>query len=775
MAEHPIKHILNLGLVTHTGDTNWTNKVSLSGLVGSTKYIIWVTALVGGSDVAKLFEYDVAADTTELARSFLNKEATSTVQTIGCAYEFVGSFTTAATPETIHFRLRTADSLETVDARRIQIIAIPWDAAMEMAESIDTSGPTNHTASYVVRNTLTWTPASAGDDWLILSCSEYAIDSISKNLFIDLVDASDTPYRREWQWEGEDNAENIPVGIPFRMTSVPASLQTVKLRSRDESAAGQDNDYLESYIVAINLSKFESHLVLMEDSAGQAVVAADTWEELIDGGTYTPATTGNHVVYWDVLFDINNINVGLRKRVQYDGVTIPTWDETFRHSHGSRNTEATSEYNAPMLSVKLLSSAGQDIDLDGYSASTADGVWYDSLLIVFSFELAAVGDALVTPATLNGVAAFSVPTVNTSSKIAATTLSGVAAFPVPTVLGGTGVSPATLNGVAQFPTPAVRAGSKVSPATLNGVAQFPQPIVAIVRPTTLSGVASFPVPTVNAGSKVTAATLSGVVVFPVPTLRYGGKVIATTLSGVAVFPTPVVGAGAEVIALTLSGAAAFPIPTVRAGAKVTATTLNGVVAIPTPTVLGGGDAKVFATTLDGIAAFPVPTVNASSKVTALTLNGVAQFPGPKVGAGVTASTLSGIAQFPTPTIRYGAKVTTTTHTSNASFPIPTMSGGARVTVSTLSGVAAFPVPIVNVGSKVTVTTLTGNALFPMPTLRYGGKVTAVTLSGVAAFPTPTLPSEITRDLEVIKFDLFVDRVVEFDLQVDRLIDFDLIE
>ena len=379
---------------SHTGDTSWTDvhanaEIATGAFTGSKKYLVIVNALFRGSDLNTVVGIRTVhgATPTAFASSTMQIEP-NTDATFDYDYFWWTVFDQPATPETIKVQFKTLDSGQSVFADEIRVFAINLDD--DLTENTDwhfnenTSGATHTNTAFGAgqtdRASVTFTPGSAGDDWLILSRTRIEVKGTTLNYEIATLDEGDALVRRRITHEGEDITDEFRVHtIPWVAEGLSAAEHTYKIQSRDDAAAG--NEYNSSAVLALNLDLFESHSVIQTTGT---VATTTSFTEIATLGSYSPTTTGDHLVIGDALLIAGFAEV--RLRLQFDGTSDPTGWET--DAVQWRAWDDTDEFNLPVAVIRSISSGGVTVDLDGDAINTAD-LWGDRTLIAFSMELLA--------------------------------------------------------------------------------------------------------------------------------------------------------------------------------------------------------------------------------------------------------------------------------------------------------------------------------------------------------------------------------------------------
>lgn len=354
-------------------------------------YFVLVTASVGGADTAAIFHYRMVQGGTPIADSEMILEPRTSTFRNYIKYAWFGIITQGGTADDIDFEFHSNGTAQ-VNADSISIVAIRLDA--DLVEDTDWrqadfATDQEHTATPVTRVTETFTPATAGDDWLILGFAQIAIDNITKQHEINLQeDASNVG--PPISVEGADLDEQRIYVLPYVAEGLSASSHTYRIQTNDEDTTGLENDHLHSKLFILNLSAFESHSV--DQVADPSEGAVDVWVTMatLASGSYSPTTTGDHAIIGDVLVDHNSTNAEHRHRISVDGTFHPTGIDA--DDDPARTEDDTDQRNVPTSVITSLLSSGVDVDFDARSSET-NVDWLDGFLVAFSMELAGVPPA----------------------------------------------------------------------------------------------------------------------------------------------------------------------------------------------------------------------------------------------------------------------------------------------------------------------------------------------------------------------------------------------
>ena len=376
---------------SHTGDNVWVDitGATLSGFTGSKKYLIIANALIGGDTAVGRFDYRMLHGSTVFDSSQRLIEP-NTPLGAEKTYSWWTVFEQPATPETVKMQFRIFSTTgHTINADEIRIFAInltddldeDTGAGGDWKFAEDASGPTQHTTTPVDRVSLTFTPDTADEDWLILGRAEVIIDSVVVQYEMHLLeDGSDA--RKQLAKEGEDTVEIDALTMVYVAEALSAASHTYKVQTEDDETGV--NDYDTSALFALRLDAFESHSVIQ--TAGLFEPSGTGFEEIATV-THTPTTTGDHLIIGDMLSDSGTLEGSLR--LQFGGTSDPTgWEDSTSQIDPN---DADDQYNAPLFVIRSIPDTGVAIDLDAIGTTASD--FYDRTIIAVSMELAPAGAA----------------------------------------------------------------------------------------------------------------------------------------------------------------------------------------------------------------------------------------------------------------------------------------------------------------------------------------------------------------------------------------------
>ena len=378
---------------SHTGDTNWTTVLTVSnaGLkVDNAKYLIKVVAKIHSDDNAfPLANFRMArgATPTELPRSWQKLEVGSSTDGNSNHYNWFHIFTQPATAEDILFQQKTDNSGNTVrtDDLHIFYMRLTGEGLTENTDwkvAVDTSGPTEHDGTMTSRVALTWTPATASHDWLILGNASVRIDTAADKYEFELFDSTGSAVLATHKREGEDIDEEQQQILVAVLANLPATEQVVQFRTRDTADVATQNFYKESELFCLDLDLFEVHAIQSLGTLAQVdnnPIEANNLEP-------TPLTAGD----WFVIAGVRALTAGAsgnrtRHRIQIAGVTDPVG--FFDDPRYTQSFDAADEQYTTVVAMPNFAVSAQDIDIDVEWFDGTSQSWNDRVAVAFSMEL----------------------------------------------------------------------------------------------------------------------------------------------------------------------------------------------------------------------------------------------------------------------------------------------------------------------------------------------------------------------------------------------------
>lgn len=399
---------------THDGPTTTSSTTYISvATIASTEfvatgdYLLLVTAQVGTSnDANDENHFRVVHGSTSFPSSELEGEFNADY---GFVYSWWTVFTQPATAEAIGFEMRNIGGTDTANVRNLRMVAIRLDA--DFTENTDwyfneSSTLEQHTTTFSSTNraSLSWTPGTAGDDWLVLS--RFRVQTVNINVnhgYRMMVGAtgSETQRRRNLSREREDPVQDETIySQAWLYSSVPASGQSAIVESRDDTSGGADqNDHSHSAVFVLNLSAFEAVTSAENASYDYTGSGLTSFEQQLSV-SHTPSTTGDQLIIADTFCVFSTGSHDARWRLQEGATSYPNSDWETRNSMDAN--DSTDRFNGPMMFIQSLSAASHTLDLD-VAATNSSNDFEAGIIIAISMELGAA--AATSNATLGLLAA----------------------------------------------------------------------------------------------------------------------------------------------------------------------------------------------------------------------------------------------------------------------------------------------------------------------------------------------------------------------------------
>ncbi len=367
-------------------------QILASAMTANDKWLIVITAHVGASDSQQQLSMRLTHGTTPtaFAESESIIEAHNGTTTRRWTYSCFVVFDQPATAEDVDVQFAVSGSV-TGKADNLTMVAInleadltentDWHHDPQLSQSV-TLGTDFTTDS---NGTVTFTPGTANDEWLVLVCDRINVNSSGHQIEHHIQrsgEASDAdPFTSQ---EGEDTATDFMVLMLARVFQLGASSNTFEAESRQESG-GTNGVRTDSQAFALNLSKFD----VESESWNTGAVTLDTssFGNLIDSITIDPGATHDVWIFAQSVIDINTSTNLSMLRLQVENADQPatqTSDELI-----FRGWDSTDEVIWQIQTIESLTTGNKTIDMDGGSNSGTNSQAEDRTLFAVSMELAA--------------------------------------------------------------------------------------------------------------------------------------------------------------------------------------------------------------------------------------------------------------------------------------------------------------------------------------------------------------------------------------------------
>ena len=276
---------------------------------------------------------------------------------------------TAVASEGIDMQVTSASSDGKIDQAHIQVINLSddlventdWFTATESANTALSATPGDGCS-------ITFTPGSAGKDWLVLvsdriSTGNQTTAAIISNLSRSGEASSSTP---SWRVRSSSGTLRL-ASLHARVFNLGASSNTFKEQAAMES--GTSGARTGSTCFALNLSKFNAHGFAYTDADFNLNTSA--YGDQIQTATVTPTATTDIWILATWGFDFNNVSRRATWRVQLDGDNdLPAGQTTDAYTFQLGDVAADEQPLALNTIATSQTAASHTIDLEGSVDST---------------------------------------------------------------------------------------------------------------------------------------------------------------------------------------------------------------------------------------------------------------------------------------------------------------------------------------------------------------------------------------------------------------------
>jgi len=231
---------------------------------------------------------------------------------------------------------------------------------------------------------ITFTPASSGDDWLVIGTSQMNTGDASAEYYSHISLNATVEDEPIMQLESDNAATDIYLGTLFRMfDNVDAKPQTVETENAVSAGAGGTNERISGAIFVMNLDRFESQAGLY-DEAGQDLGESPNWVTNWMTIDFTPTETKDAWCFAFGVGDMDSFGQGYRLRLQVeDNVSVqndqpPT--QTADLYFLMHNHDAIDRQFFFIQTRENLNTNTHTIDGDGHATSTSAGDFLNQYL-----------------------------------------------------------------------------------------------------------------------------------------------------------------------------------------------------------------------------------------------------------------------------------------------------------------------------------------------------------------------------------------------------------
>ena len=392
-------------------------------LVSGARYMMWVYAKIGGSNVNQLYSFKLVdttlPDDTDMAGSEKVLEPGSASQY--ASYSYCTVFT-AQSAGTVKMQFKANDGATTSKVRFAEFVLIQlntpgaeliegqdwWIVEDATATTLGTSPQTfaNRTLSASVASTTAhYTNRINGESWAFWGHTAINYNNGSYQCNTNLVvDGTTVTGSQEPEDPNEVSCDWLQQAIDFG----DANDKALSITASDEHASAA-NQYVSSRLVALRLEVFASYLIDQDLTAYDST--STSWLTNLDG-SFTPSTTGKAIAIGCSVFDGGGTGRHIYQKLLID--TAAHWGTSMSGTGSGTTRDGTDELPYQFATV-ISGSASTEFDYDwqwSKGSSASHGI-EDRCLVMFTPELAgfrktwdgSADGALNTPANWSGGAA----------------------------------------------------------------------------------------------------------------------------------------------------------------------------------------------------------------------------------------------------------------------------------------------------------------------------------------------------------------------------------
>ncbi len=381
----------------HTGDLLFVAAATAgSGLwTANALYVIWVFSQIGINNVNASFRIRAvhgSGPPTEFEGSEYNNEVNQSADTHRVSYGHQAFYTVPAIPEDVVIEIATSDSGRLVRGNTFVGIAIPLDSLAENSDYFrdvndDTAAPVDLTTTFVDFAGVTFEPARADENWLVVASSHVLVNdtgiSLESRIRRDGSAAAPVEVGQKVNMEGEDTANEQKTFL-VNVFNLSAAEHTLAISLRTD-AAGTPSKHSHSTIFVINLTDvFQDHGFVW--NAGSFAFDADNVYQDVESIAVTPQTAGPFIILGGMVFPaVAQADEGT-SHLTIGGTVNPAGSDQFLSTVDIHDlTDESPSFGATQVT---LAASPQTIVLRGKSDGVVRPPATHRILVYFSTELA---------------------------------------------------------------------------------------------------------------------------------------------------------------------------------------------------------------------------------------------------------------------------------------------------------------------------------------------------------------------------------------------------
>ncbi len=398
---------------TVTGTTAWTDisgaSIASSSFIPGRKYLVMINAQISkDSGNVVLIQCRTLHGSTEFTSSERSRNMGS-ADTGRFSYMYFTVWT-AVSGEGIKVQFAEGNTAGTTNANFVTLTAIDLTRFVEGVDwhyDVDTTATNVGSITWSTTNngTITFTPGTAGHDWLVMAYSQVTGASTTANTESRINRSGEASSTLPLiSMEGNGGSE-IQAFANMRVFNLGASSNTFEEQSRQDAASGSPSRTM-SAVFAINLNKFVAHGNVYTE-AETAAFSTTNYATEVQSASITMSAAA-HLWAWGFwLCSANSQTVSMRGRMQVDDSDAPAGQTTAAYQRDEANdtTDLHGVHNQAVLSV---SSGSRTIALDASETTGITNTARNRSIAAVQLEPGAVADDLAgsTYVVLAGTASF---------------------------------------------------------------------------------------------------------------------------------------------------------------------------------------------------------------------------------------------------------------------------------------------------------------------------------------------------------------------------------
>ena len=400
---------------TGAGSDAYSDVLSMpsTDFVAGKKYLLLLTGQMNGNSSAGQFCMQAAHGGAAFAGSEYVVEPAGSTSTMFMTYCWFTVWTAVAS-EAVAIQYKNIDTARTIIADQCCIVAICLSD--DLVENTDwffneLTSPTTLSTTFQVGATKTFTPANAGDRWLVMTTARLSGVSVVVNYESRMSRSGEASSLTPLCTGEGENAASLDrfLFTHWRAFTLGAASNTFREESRID-AAGTTEARTYSAVFALNLAKFKDSASVYTEGGidlSQASIFATNVQTL----AFTPSQSGDCVALgsWDYFPQATGSTTWGQARMQIDNVDALATETADAYD---REAAADAKDQLPVREMALtsLTAAAHTIDVDGSTNLAAAGnSAINRSIVAFSMELFATPAAALTGTAVSGMTEGNMP------------------------------------------------------------------------------------------------------------------------------------------------------------------------------------------------------------------------------------------------------------------------------------------------------------------------------------------------------------------------------